>query len=570
MAPCLRQYLALRSDHFLLTAVVCVATLLALFKSCVVADTVAVSVSTVPDAAVAATMMLMVAFAPPARLPRLTVTVPLLPTSGAVTVPSLKAKTAVRRRLTRHIEATMIWPSGRREDRSLVCAGKLMSQWEEAMSNTCMRGATPLMVALAALTLSGMIQPAYAGTEVLIDGATANARCTAGYPGTTGPDQLSPCQWDMDAIGAGPAHLKATGAGVKIGVIDGGVDLTHPDLAAGGIDVAKSCSFIYSTTPTADPQEIANGDCTNKAAVQDLQGHGTHVATTIAARANGLGIVGVAPQATIVALKACTIAGYCFADSVAAALRYAGDQGLDVVNLSLFADPYLYYCADEAGQRAILKELQDAARYAQQRGVVIVAAAGNEAQDLGHPTIDEISPDWPPGSAIVRQVRNNCRVAPAELPGVVTVAATGVSTLASYSNVGTPVDVAAPGGDAPQTASTVFGRGRILAGWSSTDATGTWEALIGANRAVVSGGGRYVWISGTSMASPHVAGVAALIRGVHPAMPQGAVAALIRSSADPLSCPANWPATDPRQCTGGAGHTSFFGAGMVDAEAAIE
>ncbi len=289
----------------------------------------------------------------------------------------------------------------------------------------------------------------------------------------------------MSVIKAAAAQTKATGKGVRVGVIDGGVDFTHPDLA-GAIDVAKSCSFIYSTTPTADPQEVANGDCSNKPAVQDLQGHGTHVSTTIAGRANGIGIVGVAPEATIVALKACTISGFCFADSVAAALRYAGDQHLDVVNLSLFADPYLYFCANEAGQRAIIKDLQNAARYAQQRGVVIVAAAGNEAQDLGHPTVDTISPDWPPDSAIVREVRNNCRVAPAELPGVITVSASGVSTLASYSNVGSPVDVTAPGGDAPQTAATVFGRGRILAGWSSTDATGTWEALIPARIALSS------------------------------------------------------------------------------------
>jgi subtilisin family serine protease len=372
----------------------------------------------------------------------------------------------------------------------------------------------------------------------------------------------------MPVIHAGEAQAYATGEGVTVGVIDGGVDFTHPDLA-GGIDVAKSCSFIYSTTPTADPQEVANGDCSNKAAVQDLQGHGTHVATTIAARANGIGIVGVAPEATIVALKACTIAGFCFADSVAAALRYAGDQRLDIVNLSLFADPYLYFCSNDAGQRAILHDLQSAARYAQQRGVVIVASAGNQADDLGHPTIDDISPDWPPDTAIVREVRNNCRVTPAELPGVVTVSATGVNTLASYSNVGSPVDVTAPGGDAGQTPTSVFGRGRILAGWSSTDATGTWEAFAGVNRAVVSGGGRYVWISGTSMSSPHAAGVAALIRDQHPNMPQGAVAALLRSSATPLSCPANWPANDPRQCSGGSGQTSFFGAGMVNALEAV-
>ena len=422
---------------------------------------------------------------------------------------------------------------------------------------------------LPALLLLAAVGAPSTATAVLIDEATARARCTTSYPGTTGPDALSPCQWDMETIGAGAAHASAKGAGVRVGVIDGGIDFTHPDLA-GGIDVARSCSFIYSSTPTANPAEVANGDCSNKSAVQDLQGHGTHVATTIAGRINGIGIVGVAPEATIVGLKACTIAGFCFADSVAAALRYAGDQRLDVVNLSLFADPYLYYCGNEAEQRAILKSLQDAARYAQQRGVVIVAAAGNEGQDLGHPVTDEISPDWPPDTAVTREVRNNCRVAPAELPGVITVAATGVNTLASYSNVGTPVDVAAPGGDAGQTPTTVFGRGRILAGWSSTDASGNWEAFVAASRAVVSGGGRYVWISGTSMASPHAAGVAALIRQARGQIGSNAVAAILRESATPLSCPTTWPADDPRQCTGGSGHTSFFGAGMLDAEAAVE
>ena len=421
-------------------------------------------------------------------------------------------------------------------------------------------------VLAAAMLSAGSIAPAAADTQAVIDGATAAGLCATSYPGVTGPDQLSPCQWDMRVIKALAAHGKATGLGVKVGVIDGGVDFDHPDLA-GGIDEGLSCSFIYSTTPTADPAEVANGDCTNKAAVQDLQGHGTHVATIIAARENDIGIVGVAPEATIIGLKACTLAGFCFADSVAAALRYAGDQRLDVVNLSLFADPYLYFCANEAGQREVLKDLEVAARYAQQRGVVIVAAAGNEEDDLGHPSIDEISPDWPPDSAVVRRVRNNCRVAPAELSGVVTVSASGVNTLASYSNVGGPVDVTAPGGDAPQ-APGLFGGGRILAGWSSTDATGLWEALAAANRAVESGGGRYVWISGTSMASPHAAGVAALIRELHPQFSQGSVATWIRQTATPLSCPDDWPEADERQCTGGIGNTSFFGKGMVNAERA--
>ena len=421
-----------------------------------------------------------------------------------------------------------------------------------------LKGATAAVLGLGAV--SALAAP--------LGDAAAKAVCEAAYGAGANTEVLSACQWDMRKIRAGAAaQAGITGRGVRVGIIDSGVDLTHPDLAP-NLDVPNSCSFINTGTPTAHPQEIANGDCSNKAAVQDLQGHGTHVATTVAAPMNGIGITGVAPQATIVALKACTISGYCFADSVAAALRRAGDLQLDVVNMSLFADPYLFYCKSAVEQRAILAELESAARYAQSRGVLLVASAGNESQDLSHPTTDVISPDWPPESAVEREVRNNCRVAPAELPGVVTVSALGVQGLASYSSVGQTVNVTAPGGDAAQFAG--YGRGRILAGWTSTDLAGGWDFYAASNRAIESAGGRYVWISGTSMAAPHVTGVAALIKERHPTWGPGAIAAAIGRTASPMACPSDWPASDPRQCQGAQGQTSFFGKGVVDAGAAAK
>ncbi len=285
-------------------------------------------------------------------------------------------------------------------------------------------------LALFALALPAVPVDAAAPTDELQD---ICADLYGGVYATPTAEPLAGCQWDMAVIEANDSTFaNATGAGARVGVIDSGVDRFHPDIAP-NLDLDASCSFIFDDTPTALPVEVANGDCTNKAAVQDYGDHGTHVASTIAAPINGIGIAGVAPEATIVALKACTAVGYCFADSVAAALRYAGDQRLDIVNLSLFADPYLYYCGNNAEQRAIYKDLKNAAKYAQQRGVLIIAAAGNEASDLRHPGIDAISPDWPPGSEEVRDVGNNCRVAPTELPGVVAVMSTGPLGYPDYS-----------------------------------------------------------------------------------------------------------------------------------------
>jgi subtilisin family serine protease len=393
----------------------------------------------------------------------------------------------------------------------------------------------------------------------------------------------------MALINAGDeSYAEATGKGVTVGVIDSGVDFNHPDIAP-NLNEDLSCSFIFDDTPTADPAEVANGDCTNKGAVQDRNGHGSHVASNIAAPVNGIGIAGVAPEATLVGLKACTEVGYCFADSVAAALRYAGDQKLDVVNLSLFADPYMYYCKNDAAQKAILKELESAARYARQQGVLVVAAAGNEAADLQHPGIDTTSPDWPPGSAEIRDVKNNCRVAVGELPGVMTVSATGPIGypgydlwIADYSTVGmSRVDVAAPGGDYNRATGTR--QDAVLGALSSTSDpdNGIWDFFdflevnvpgFDGITVLADGGYRYGFLNGTSMASPHAAGVAALVKEMHPNWSPGAVKAAVQRSANQLTCPPDWeplgPGDERERCYGNGGRTSFFGHGMVDAQAA--
>jgi lantibiotic leader peptide-processing serine protease len=439
----------------------------------------------------------------------------------------------------------------------------------------------------AAVTLLAVVAspgvPAHAAVPI----ATEQQICAGLFGGVFAPasaEPLAQCQWDMSVIHADAAtHARATGKGVRVGILDSGVDLTHPDIAP-NLDLASSCSFVRSDDPTivagiTDPVEAGNGVCSNKAAVQDLGGHGTHVASNVASPANGVGIAGVAPDATIVALKACTASTYCYGYAVADALRYAGDHDIDVVNMSLFADPYLSYCGNDAGQRALMRELQSAARYAQQHGVLLVAAAGNEAIDLKHPIQDAISPDGPEDTPITRAVGNNCRVLPGELPGVVSVMATGpvgfpgyTMNIASYSSVGG--DIAAPGGDYFAASGTV--QDAIIGAMPVNSSI--YQDLDPLNPrfpgvTTANGPASYALINGTSMAAPHVTGVAALVTQLHPTWSPSAVAAALKRTAAPMACPVDWqplgPGDERFTCQGGSdGHTSFFGAGMVDAAAA--
>ena len=354
-------------------------------------------------------------------------------------------------------------------------------------------------------------------------------------------DPLSPLQWDMVQIHTPEAHQITGGSpSVLVGDIDTGLDYTHPDLVA-NIDFANSVSCVGGV-PNQDP-----------AAWNDQFGHGTHTAGTIAAASNGIGVVGVAPNVKIAAIKATDSNGFLYPEYVVCAFMWAATHHVDVTNNSYFVDPWLFNCRNDPVQRAIWESLRRAIRYAMSQGVTVVASAGNENIDLAHPTVDTISPD--DGTPITREITNACGVIPAEIPGVITVSANGnLMQKSYYSSYGVSVvQLVAPGGDSRYQRTPAATRGTVLSTYP---------------------GNRYAYLQGTSMASPHVAGVAALLISQFGKMPQGKVAAFLSQTADLVPCPPN--PFDPSgtgsylaTCQGGAGYNSFFGHGQVNALRAI-
>jgi len=388
--------------------------------------------------------------------------------------------------------------------------------------------------------------------DVASDGAAAAAQAVAWG------DNLSGAQWDMEQINVPEAHaINAGSRSVLAGDIDTGLDFTHPDLAP-NYDAANStdCS-------SGAPQPLAVGN--------DVNGHGTHTAGTIAAAANGTGIVGVAPDVKIAGIKSSTDAGFFFPEMVICSFMWAGDHGIDVTNNSYFADPWLFNCKNDPEQRAIWTAERRAIKYAQSNGVLVVASEGNDSTDLSHPRVDVISPDFPPDSEQERAITNACAVVPVEVPGVVGVTATGDLQLKSfYSSYGiSTADVAAPGGDSILQVTAAAPNGRVL----STYPTAAPCLRTEFDPAT---GAKYCYLQGTSMAGPHAVGVAALILSAHGDMAQGALAANVQQATNPLPCPdtsiyAPFPQNsgEPQTCQGGTAHNSFYGAGEVDALKAV-
>jgi serine protease len=320
-------------------------------------------------------------------------------------------------------------------------------------------------------------------------------------PGT-GVD--APRAWD-NLIAAG----RPGGRGVKIAVLDSGVSYDRsPDLSS--IHFARGYDYCARTLRG----EFACAGEDNKP--EDDYGHGTHVASTIAETTNNAkGLTGLAYGATIIPVKVLNKYGDGDEDTIAAGLRFAADQGAQIINLS-------FEFGSAVSSASQIPRIAAAVRYARRKGALIVAAAGNIS-------FSRIS-------------------YPANLPGVVSVGAvTEHGCAAVYSNTGAGLDLVAPGGgkDAPINEPACmpkgpFGRSILQLAFTRNNATFRYPRS-------------YV---GTSMAAPHVSATAALViaSGVLGASPSAAaVEQRLKDTARDLGAP---------------GRDDQYGAGMVDSGAA--
>ena len=406
--------------------------------------------------------------------------------------------------------------------------------------------------------IDSVVATAQGVTRLKDEEPDANATDTGTDPFAGG---LAGLQWDMTQIHAPEAHAITGGSqSVVVGDIDTGADPGHQDLAP-NIDLTKSVSCIGGVPNTS------------VAAWKDDNGHGTHTAGIIAGA--GVGITGVAPRVKLAIIKAGDVDGFFFPEAVVCAFHWAGTHHINVTNNSYFADPFYFNCKNDPAQFAIWKAEDRAIRFAMQNGTTVVAAEGNFADDLAHPTQDLQSPDTLPTPPPPRPVTNACVVIPVEIPGVIGVTADGNLRLKSfYSNYGDSVtQVTAPGGDSVLQRTPQAPNGRVLSSFPS------YPVAIVCTRKVVFGASTYCYLQGTSMASPHVAGVAALIESMGITRP-GAVQARIINTADGQGCPtaqqlalyAFFPSVNngaPQACTGGTGYNSWFGHGQVNALAAV-
>lgn len=318
-------------------------------------------------------------------------------------------------------------------------------------------------------------------------------------------------QWGHDAVDAPEAwNTGFRGAGAVVAVLDGGFDLDHPDLAPNIVD---TISMVPGEVTQFDPA-IRGGNFS----------HGSHVAGTVAGADNGVGIIGVAPEAQLMLVKVLSDRGSGAFSWIINGIIYAADHHADVINMSLgaylpkngqFVNPDGSIDKIPASAVAELTNaLQKAVSYAYQRGTTVISSAGN--------------------SAINGQKDGSGISVPAELAQVINISATApvgwaldptteLDQLATYSNYGNKIDFAAPGGDGAYPGDELATVGPL------TRPAWVFDLVFSASN------NGWSWAAGTSMASPHASGVAALIIGKSGgSMSPAQVEAALKKSADDI------------------------------------
>ena len=338
-------------------------------------------------------------------------------------------------------------------------------------------------------------------------------------PPTSGDDDfLFDTQWGHDAVDAPEAWLAGRrGQGVRVAVLDTGFDLTHPDLAP-NINSTLSRDFT--------------GEGLQWTRFGDVFSHGTHTAGTVAAADNGFGTIGVAPAAELVLVKVLRDDGNGSFGDMIAGMIYATDVDADVISMSLGA---LFPRVVAGRDNAFIGVVSRVATYARQRGTTVIAAVGNENMNLDSAWIN----------------------LPSDAANVIGVSATAphdwaldpsgsLDFRAGYSNFGSgSVELAGPGGDVYREPdfSQVCTVGVV------SDVPCFVFDLVMSTGASDGFGPVWYWSAGTSMATPHVAGVAALLLGANPSMTPAQLEAALRTRATDLGQP---------------GRDAYFGHGRVD------